>query len=184
METKGKEKEDDPYSLEVGGKDLEAPHSQLEDTLLAQDKGKIILVKSLPPQSRGTTHRLATSNITFKLSLKKILELPKAAFKPLKGKVIQGPFALLVGEVKEKVKCHGLLKPQVENISNESLSFLSLNFELIQVVWNCPYIEWFCGKGLMGEQIGICCTNCPKGENKMHNVAFSFSQCASGRGHC
>jgi len=36
----------------------------------------------------------------------------------------------------------------------------------------------------MGEQIGICYTNSPEGENKMHNVTFGFPQCASGRGHC
>jgi hypothetical protein len=38
------------------------------------------------------------------------------------------------------------LKPQVENVSNKSFFFLSLKFELIQVVWNCFCIECFCGK--------------------------------------
>jgi hypothetical protein len=45
VEIKGKEKEDDPYSLEVDEKVLR-DLSQLEGTLLAQDKGKKILVKS------------------------------------------------------------------------------------------------------------------------------------------
>ncbi len=43
METKGKEEEDDRYSLKVGEKNLRAP-SQLESTVLAQDKGKKIIV--------------------------------------------------------------------------------------------------------------------------------------------
>jgi hypothetical protein len=34
---------------------------------------------------------------------------------------------------KKKVKRRELLKPWVENINNESLSFLSLDFDLIQV---------------------------------------------------
>jgi hypothetical protein len=56
METKGKEEKDDPCSLEVGGKGLEAPFSQSKGTLLAQDKGKKILVESLLPQSGGIVH--------------------------------------------------------------------------------------------------------------------------------
>jgi hypothetical protein len=36
----------------------------------------------------------------------------------------------------------------------------------------------------MGEQIGICCIDSLEGEDKMHNVAFGFPQCVSGRGHC
>ncbi len=50
--------------------------------------------------------------------------------------MIQGPLALSVGVSKKKVKSHGLLEPHVENVSNESF-FLSLNFDLIQVTWNC-----------------------------------------------
>jgi hypothetical protein len=70
---------------------------------------------------------------TFKLDLGKILELHEVAFKLPKGKVIRGPLTLLVGVGERKVKRCELLKPWVENISNESLSFLSLNFDLIQV---------------------------------------------------
>jgi hypothetical protein len=69
VETKGKEEEDDPYSLEVGGKDSKAPPSQSKNTLLAHYKGKTIIVKSLLPQFGGTTHRPATNKITFKLDL-------------------------------------------------------------------------------------------------------------------
>jgi hypothetical protein len=35
----------------------------------------------------------------------------------------------------------------------------------------------------MGEQIGISCIDSLKGEDKMHNVAFNFPQCASGGRH-
>jgi hypothetical protein len=37
---KGKEEEDDPYSLKVGEKNSKAFFSRLEAMLLAQDKGK------------------------------------------------------------------------------------------------------------------------------------------------
>lgn len=40
MQTKGKEEEYNPFSLEVGEKNSEAFLSQLEGMLLAQDKGK------------------------------------------------------------------------------------------------------------------------------------------------
>jgi hypothetical protein len=39
------------------------------------------------------------------------------------------------------VKHHGLLKPQVENVNNEYVSFLSLNFELIQVLVLKGYVK-------------------------------------------
>jgi hypothetical protein len=48
VEIKGKEEEDDPYSLEMDEKVL-GILSQLEGTLLAQDKGKKILVESFLP---------------------------------------------------------------------------------------------------------------------------------------
>ncbi len=69
METKGKEEEDDPYNLEVGGKDSKAFFSQSKGMLLAQDKGKNIIVESLLLQSADTTHRLATNKTTFKPNL-------------------------------------------------------------------------------------------------------------------
>lgn len=40
MQTKGKEEEDDPYSLAVGEKNSKTFLSQSEGMLLAQDKGK------------------------------------------------------------------------------------------------------------------------------------------------
>jgi hypothetical protein len=40
MQTKGKEEEYNPFSLEVGEKNSEAFLSQSEGMLLAQDKGK------------------------------------------------------------------------------------------------------------------------------------------------
>ncbi len=79
METKGKEEEDDPYSLEVGEKYLRVP-SQSESTLLLQDKGKVFLVEFLHPQFGGITRILATKKTTFKHDLQKIQELLVDAF--------------------------------------------------------------------------------------------------------
>jgi hypothetical protein len=39
------------------------------------------------------------------------------------------------------VKHHGLLKPQVENVSNESISFVSLNLKLSQVLVLKGFVE-------------------------------------------
>jgi len=39
------------------------------------------------------------------------------------------------------VKHHELLKPWVENVSNEFVSFVSLNFELIQVLVLRGFVE-------------------------------------------
>jgi hypothetical protein len=45
------------------------------------------------------------------------------------------------GRCKEKVKHHELLKPWVENVSNEFVSFVPLNFELIQVLVLRGFVE-------------------------------------------
>jgi hypothetical protein len=81
----------------------------VERYTIGPKQGEKILIKSFPPWSRGNTHRHVTNKNTFKPNVQKILELPKPAFKPPKGKMIQSPLALLVGASKKKAKYHGFL---------------------------------------------------------------------------
>ncbi len=81
-------------------------------TLLVVDKGKGVHFWA------RNTRRSTTNKHLFKPNFEKVRELPKAAFKPPKGKVIQRPPTLLVGASKEAKVCHPIsLQPRIEIVS-------------------------------------------------------------------